>query len=188
MEITLCCLINIYDFEKETSGDRASIFFAVSFFVIQIVTLSFAIAIINLKRTKLTNPDFKARFGSLYEGLRLDSFWSFNFTMLNILRKLILAFSYVVLKDFLVLQLLVGINSSFFMLIYLIKVKPFIHQKTLKMELLNETCILLIQYYLLFLSDSRIQDTDRSFIGYLLIATGVANFLANFIVGSIEPF
>ena len=98
-EITLCCLINIYHVEGETSGDRASSFFSVFFFVTQLVTFPFAVVIINIKRSKLSNPVFAQKFGSLYEGLRLDSFLAYNFTMLTILRKLILAFSYVVLKD-----------------------------------------------------------------------------------------
>ena len=95
--------------------------------------------------SKLGNEDYKNKYGDLYEGINLGKAYLF-YNIWFVVRRLILAISLFLMRDFVVIQLAILNIGSFVTVQYLIVCRPFEDETSNKVEIFNEIIILLISY------------------------------------------
>jgi len=118
-------------------------------FMTPLLTLYFALTKLN----KVEDPNFKAKYGSLYEGLKTDSkihlLCNFIFTS----RRAILIVVTVFLTDYPGIQIMIYIFFAEINIIYLIQFKPYEDSATNYNEIFNEGCVLAASYQLFAFTD-----------------------------------
>ena len=97
-------------------------------------------------RTLLRSESYEARFGSLYLDMKVDNHYAYLQTVFFLLRRVFLAGSIVFGGDVPFLQAFINIGISFFLLLYLIIVKPFLSNDAIYYEVYNEVTVLMISY------------------------------------------
>eukprot|EP00347_Sterkiella_histriomuscorum_P012844 403367008 len=131
---------------------------------------------------QLKKKDMKAKYGSLYEGVKL-----YTNSKLPLLQNIIFIFRRITLCS---LQIVTGQGYiqtvsntllSLFVIAYLIHVRPFKQSFTNKLEIFNEICIMLINYHMLyFLEPNGYSDSDiLNSIGYTAIGVTAFSLIAN---------
>jgi hypothetical protein len=133
LPILVLSMINLT--APETEGYGVSMMFIV---IAILIPLGVWFFFRRFQKTKFKDPDFKSKFGSLYqefdvENPKADLIWAFFFA-----RRFVLAFTLVVFRNMIGLQIAINMVFSFFMFLYTFKYKQFEIEVQNLLELFNE--------------------------------------------------
>lgn len=90
------------------------------------------------KREILKDKSSKLQYGSLYEGIRLNTSYTLTYYPIFLLRRLTFALIMVFLADWVITQIVLLNLSSLSMIAFLVKVKPFKDKSEHIFTLFNE--------------------------------------------------
>eukprot|EP00347_Sterkiella_histriomuscorum_P005063 403358044 len=110
------------------------------------------------------------KYGTLYLGLRTDQRKALNFMVFFMVRRLIMALSICFILDSPVFQMMVQIQTSLFMLAYIIYVRPQVESKMIFLEAFNEFSILGVSYLLIPFSLNDMDGETRYNMGWYIVA------------------
>jgi hypothetical protein len=149
MEVVISAYVNLYSNVFYTRSDRISYYFSyLALFISLIVMPVGLILVVNMKKKDLEDIYWKKRFGSAYEGVRIDSKWALSYNFLQVLRRLL--FLYVVFHPGFEmpssLRIMAVIYISLFMNMYQFSVRPFEVNSKNNLENFNETIIFCVTY------------------------------------------
>ena len=106
------------------------------------------IFVMNVRKKALQCNYWKKRFGSVYEGIRIDSKWALSYNLFQVLRRLL--FLFVVFHPGFEmpssLRIMAVIYISIFMNMYQFSVRPFEVNSKNNLENFNETIIFCVTY------------------------------------------
>jgi len=131
--------------------------------------------------SKLKTDTYVKRSGSLYLNLKTSHFRFVMTTVLFFSRRLIFAFRIVFFGAAPFLQACLQILSSFFILTYMIYVKPFVKRKILYFEIFNEMTLLTCSYFLLVFCDILMDNYLRISVGWYMVVVTLFNVLVNYL-------
>ena len=153
MDLCLASFLNYQNKITITLSDYFS--FILSIIIIFIVAgyPFFIITVLTFKRKSLGEENSINTFGTLYNDLRTDSFLPLLYNIIQTLRRLLIASLAIFVKQHPFLQVQLVVLHSILTLAYLILVKPFTKPLQNKLEIFNESCILLSSYSLFFFTD-----------------------------------
>ena len=135
--------------------------------------------IIRHNRDKIETKAFEETFGTLIEEQR-DSDLALLLTPLMLMRRLVFACCMVFLGKIQSMQLLIVTQMSLFMLVFLIRAKPFKEPSKNRLEIFNECCLLINCYsYMLFLDNTDIDPNLRYNLGFIPIGISCFYLLVN---------
>ena len=103
--------------------------------------------------SKLDSQGSLNSFGSLYEGMRIDSKSIVLYNVIYTVRRLLIGLNALFLGNTPSLQLMITLMSQTLILIYLLLVKPLDSSYMNNLEVFNEICILGCSYHLIFFTD-----------------------------------
>lgn len=146
IELTLCATINLFDFKFTESGDRSSGILSIAVAAVTYL-MPFAILLFIWRmRGKLERKEVEARYGSLYEGLRVKRVSQLLCSFLFVTRRLLLVMVAIFLWEHPSFQVMIYILTSQLSLMYIIYVRPYDSRATNFNEMFNEACVLLSSY------------------------------------------
>ncbi|TNV85547.1 hypothetical protein FGO68_gene9768 [Halteria grandinella] len=106
------------------------------------------------KRPRLNSKVSRRRFGSLYEGLKINRGRApLVYNLILVIRRFLFSITTVLMSDHPTFQIQLFQLSSFLNLIYLIKIKPFDNKKLNRLEVFNELIVLGSSIHLLIFTD-----------------------------------
>ena len=164
LELTIACLIGLVSMSPgDTLGSTLVLLSQLfTLFLASILTayLVFIVILHSFMYDKFDDEKFNKRYGTLTDSLNIgDPQMSENlkrviylYPVFVLLKRLILAFIWVLLRDHLALQLLVFYLVTIFMIIYLFTVQPMETAKMNMIELFNELISLLVSYSIIVFS------------------------------------
>jgi hypothetical protein len=120
-------------------------------------------------------------FGAAYDSL-LFTVPALAYTFLQLLRKLVLAVLAVFLSGHPTFQCQLFQASTFFMLIYLISVRPFNTRLLNNMEIFNEGCLLLASLHVFLFTEYSPDPGFRYQVGWSLVVLTLVNLLVNVVM------
>ena len=125
----------------------------------------------SLRRVKLRRDRVqRGRYGSYYAGVSLASNLKANYSFIYFIRRFILAVVIVFMRDQPVLQLIVILITSAFIIGYLLHVKPYKNENQNYIEIANESSLLMLTYfYSAFISDT-LNPSTRMKAGMIIIS------------------
>ena len=113
----------------------------------------FIVLFVFFMKSKVSQDIVRARFGSLYEGIRTDSIACLLSNFFFTSRRLVLILVTVNWTDYPAFQVMAYIFLSNFNIVYILNYKPFETRETNLIELFNEACILATSYIIILFSD-----------------------------------
>lgn len=122
---------------------------------------------------------FLLRMSSLYGELNYKSKASLLYHVFFMLRRLLFAFSAVILTNWPFLQIQTLILQSIFMIIFITTVKPFEDSFMNKLELFNELCILGVSYHLILFTNFNPDVNNQYLAGWSIIGITMLNVITN---------
>lgn len=170
--ILLCATINLDRLSFESFGLKVNAILSLTFLGICMLTLPLVWIFFSKQANFLTNRKIIRRFGSLYSDMqtKVERVRGVQlFQMLYFLRRILLVFSIIFLKNVLSLQIFVSTMMLIFTVILIGYAKPFTSQESNQWEMLNELFILAIMYPIICFSGLVQSDEVRFFIGYMCI-------------------
>ena len=131
---------------------------------------------------KLTDPDFKQKFETLYQNTDPFKTSAYQLTLIFCARRLFLAIATVLKGEYLIVGLYAYILLSMLTLTFFIRNKPMKYESFNNVEIMNETLILTTSYFMFVFSDW-ISDVEiRYNVGfYLMYLVAVMSFI-NFVI------
>lgn len=120
--------------------------------------------------TRLENPDFSGKYGSVYEGLRLDSRWVLFYPVYFIIRRTIFMVAAFSLYMHVVIQLACVLLITMVSAVFILQVKPFEERLVNQLEVMNECFTLALIYVVFCFTDLVESPLDRYRIGFVFIA------------------
>ena len=133
-------------------------------------------------RGTLADKDMEARFGSLYEGLKVKSVIHLMSSFLFVFRRLLLVLTALVLQNYPAFQVMTFILLSQLSLSYLVFFKPYQDSLTNMNEIFNEVCVMLSAYQLFVFTDYVDSLAIKNQFGFLMIGTILLNFGVNILL------
>lgn len=130
----------------------------------------------------LEDKDYIARFGSLFEGLKIERPIHLLCTFFFVTRRLLLVFIAIQLDNLPAFQVMSFILLSELSIMYLIYFKPYEDPFTNNNEIFNEACVLLCSYQLFVFTDYVSDASVKKYTGYLMIGTILFNFGTNILI------
>jgi hypothetical protein len=137
-------------------------------------------------RKVIKDNSLQDRFGSLYEGFKLDKLAHLLSNFLFTLRRLVLVGAVMMLSEYPGIQVQVFCFLSVLNLTYIMQNSPFETRLANMNEAFNECCILLASYILMMFTDILDDLERRDLFGYLLIGLFLGNFLANLFIQCLQ--
>ena len=131
---------------------------------------------------RLEDKDYIDRFGSLFEGLKTKQPIHLLCTFFFVVRRLLLVFVAILLKNHPAAQVMIFIMLSELSIMYLIYFKPYDDPFTNNNEIFNEACVLLSSYQLFVFTDFVSDALIKKYTGYLMIGTILINFGTNILI------
>jgi hypothetical protein len=129
------------------------------------MTLAF-LAILYFPLATFTSPSFHATFGSLFEGVKLHNsqkmYLMYNFLLL--LRRLLFGLAVIYLDGYQMLQIQVFLISSIFNMIYLLYFRPLDGPAANRLEIFNESIVLITGYHMVLFSAMDPKELDPHFV------------------------
>jgi hypothetical protein len=166
-------------FKKETKQELTNSIMT-CIFAVYIVTLpAIVYTFLNKNKEKLADEKFKEKFESLYLNIDVDTDNSLDMTTLFLLRRLFFSLLVIFLPNTCT-QLLVMVLSSLLMISFIISVKPLSEPYLNRMEIFNEST-LLVSTYFMFLFTDFVDDAEmRSKLGWAYIGVIGTMIVVNF--------
>jgi hypothetical protein len=131
-----------------TKSDKLSSAFAIVTLVVVLVFPIFVWALLWYKYSNLGQEKAINMFGSTYQELKRDSKPALLFNVIYMLRRLLIAVTATMLKDYSFFQVQAVVLHSVAVIIYTAWVRPFELPLMNTMEIFNEVCILLATCHL----------------------------------------
>lgn len=153
IELTLSSTMNLYTLTFETRGDKFSYFLTMMIAALMYSAPLMIFVFLYRRQQRVNRRIFKARFGSLYEGLRVDCLMSILSNFFFTLRRLFLIIITVFFTEHPAFQVMAYIFCSQLNLMYLIHYKPYETPQANKSEIFNEACVLAAGYHLFIFTD-----------------------------------
>ena len=123
--------------------------------------------------------EFERKFGSFYEGIRLDSKMALQWNSFFTLRRLILAYTSIWLLEYPGIQIQITLLITLLQILYLSLVQPFKDKFLNKVEVFNEITIMLVCYHM-FLFTSYVPSPEIQIdVGYSAVAMVLMNVLVD---------
>ena len=98
-------------------------------------------------KNRLDEPKFKASYGAMYINYSTNKSSAFIFNVLFIIRRLLFALTLVrFFSDIIVVNVLIQINISLVLIIYVYKIWPYEMNRDNWIEIINESSILFVYY------------------------------------------
>lgn len=181
-EFAICSVLNLMNYRLGFNPEGISSFFAAfTLFMTISIPLFWTQKLLNMRNT-LKKRNTKREWGVLYEGLKINLNSTFLFQIVQLLRKLLWAMTYVFLKDYLVIQFMILSISSILMCAYMLSFRPFHSKKIMAQQLINELCIWLIQIVLISFSGINFSPQIKYDMGWMLIGLIVAVYSLNLLL------
>ena len=93
MEIVISAYINLYSNLFYTFGDKFSYYFSYACLFLTIVVLPAGlIFVMNVRIQAMKSSYWSHRFGSIYEGIKVENTWSRCYNLFQVLRRLLFLF------------------------------------------------------------------------------------------------
>lgn len=124
--------------------------------VVGCVMISVLILLIFFKPPKyFQNANFQARYGSLFEGLKMSQTGNSRlwYNVILLARRIIYSFICVYLADYQMQQIQCYTLISLLSLMYIMYYKPFIKREQNMLEIFNELAVLISSYHLLMFTN-----------------------------------
>ncbi|TNV74060.1 hypothetical protein FGO68_gene7129 [Halteria grandinella] len=134
------------------------------------------------RQRRVTKRIFKARFGSLYEGLRINCLMSILSNFFFTSRRLLLIIITVFWTEYPAFQVMIYIFFSQLNIMYLIHYKPYESPETNKGEIFNEACVLAAGYHLFIFTDFVDSIDIKETGGMGIVVVILANFGINILL------
>jgi hypothetical protein len=170
------------DLRWDTNKESFSSILALFFFVCVVIFPFFIWILLWKKIDKLKNEDFADRFGSTYFELKTDNKNALLYNVFYTLRRLLIAVLVIFAGDIWVMQILLMLFHSQLLLIYLIKVQPYVLPELNYLEIFNETSICIASYHLLFFTDFTTEPEFQYKVGWSIIGITTINILVNMLI------
>ena len=129
--------------------------------------------------TRHSEESFNEKYGELFEGFQTYCSPLFHYYMVFIIRRIaFICMAYFLPgEEFTVAQVYINILLSYFFLMYLVVMKPFVDKLTNNLESINELCYLLISYHQIGFTDVNPNVEIKILIAWSLIAMSVMNII-----------
>ena len=179
LELSLCSFINLNNISMVDSGSILSTVLSCLW-----VTLIFVFPIIYVKlifspERNLENSTTVIKIGTLFEGLKLYSPAALLYPLVFCYRRVIFALCIVFQSKHPSFQISICFIQQVFVLLYLVYVRPFYHNKRNQIEIFNEIGIVFCLYSLIPLTDV-VDDSDIKFnSGYAILGIVCLIILVN---------
>lgn len=166
--IIMSCFIAIPFVSFNSYGESIQSLACICFLAIDLILPYIAICYAAKNFELLNTRRIRARFGALYQDLRLSNGIRVLYQpTFFLIRRIILALTVVVIKEMLILQLLLVFFQSFVAILILQLANPYRIESQLRMEMLNE-CVLLTVAYTIICFSSWIPNIETKYkIGYV---------------------
>jgi hypothetical protein len=189
MEVVISAFVNLYSNVFYTRSDVISYYFSYLALVITVILLPAGlIFVINVRKKALQCNYWKKRFGSVYEGIRIDSKWALSYNLFQVLRRLL--FLFVVFHPGFEmpssLRIMAVIYISLFMNMYQFSVRPFEVQSKNNLENFNETIIFTVTFSVILFTDYLDVD-QQNMAGWATISFVALNILVNLVTMLYPP-
>lgn len=124
------------------------------------------LSILSLPLATFTSPSFHNTFGSLFEGVRLHNSHklSLMYTFLLLLRRLLFGLAVIYLDGYQMPQIQIFLISSILNMIYLLYFRPLDGPAANRLEIFNETIVLITGYHLVLFSAMDPKELDPQFV------------------------
>jgi len=182
LELCVSAFVNFKNLANHTAGDIFASAFSVFLVIAAVLLPPFLAAICTIHQYSIRDPYFKARFGSLFEGLDTSRSLAVMYYPAFTLRRLLYSWTAVYLVENAMYQVQVFTICSILYSVYLVSVRPFSSNVANIMEVINETCVNLFAFGL-FLLTPMVSDADARYeIGWGLISLTMFAMVSNMTV------
>jgi hypothetical protein len=131
----------------------------------------------------LNTDEAQNKYGSAYSSLKTDKKSTLLYSLLYLLRRLLLASLAFFCTDYPFLQVQLMIFHSVLFSLYLIHVSPFLTPFMNRLETFNELCILAASYHLLAFTGDFLSDPETQYqVGWSLLGVTVFNVAVNMLL------
>lgn len=137
--------------------------------------------LLNQNKRRLNEDKFQVRFGALYQNLRPEDFRAVFVSVLFFARRLIYTFSIVFFGSAPLLQAMIQVVCSMFLIMYMLICRPFIEKEIFYFELFNEATLLSCSYFLIVFCDILMDYDKRMSVGWYMTVVTLFNILANWV-------
>ena len=184
MSLSLACFIGLATISEDHEGPgwkRFNIFLAVTLLVIILTVPVILFRIISKNHRQLGDETFLIKYNTLYDCLNYDkNKTSLYYIPLLFTKRFALAFSIVLLRQNLPIQLLLCLNVTLTALVYYLWVRPFSTLYLNRIELMNEGTFLMALWFCFVFTDF-VEDTEtKSRLGWAFIFLVLLNLGVNF--------
>ena len=176
LELVLCVTIALLNFnwDSDNFSTQYSAVFTVIFAVAVLIMPLFSSIFYYCKIDSVEEHVFRKKYGTLYEGLKLDMEQNKRkhaliYPFLFIVRRLAFMVTVVFMASFTWAQISVQFASSLTMIFYYATVWPFENPMLTKLEIFNEVAAVLACYFMLCFTDWIGDPATRYSIGWLFI-------------------
>lgn len=119
----------------------------------------------------LKKQDMIDKYGSIYEGVKLENRSAIIYPLQFILRRYLFAVVSILVSDFIWLQIALQFLFTTFIVIYLFQTRPLEETQALRLEVFNEVTIAFLLYHVMSFSDWYYQDAEmKEDLGYTFSA------------------
>ena len=175
----VCCFIGIENINLDGSFYvQLNSWFTVLF---TIYLLAFPLwAYLFMRKHRHNLKEKEAKFGELWADMRSESKSVRRFVLFSLVRRIILAEAVVRLRWHFTFQQMSLFVTSTMMIVGYLKVRPYREKFANKMEIFNETCLLLIGYHIFCFSEWVPDVATRYYVGFSCVFFVVLGLFVNF--------
>ena len=189
MEVVISAYVNLSSNLLYTWSDKFSYYFSYVALAINLILLPLGlIFVMNVRKKALANKYWQKRFGSIYEGVKIDSIWSLSYNLIQLTRRLI--FLFVVFHPGFelpsALRILMIIYLNLFFNIYQVGVRPFEVPSKNNLENFNETIIFCVTFFVMLFTEY-LNIEQQNIAGWATIGLVSLNILVNLITMVAPP-
>lgn len=137
---------------------------------------------IHCNQGNLNDPEIRSQLGVLTDGYKLYSYHSSMYNVYYLTRRVLTSIILVVFHEHPYFQASMLLVMSTINLIYTFSEKPFTSSKTNKIEVFNETCILICSYTTFMQVNVAYETSIKNFLGLAFIISGGINVFVNLVI------
>jgi len=190
LEIMFCAITALKGLESaDFDGENKSDLFAAIFLIVCSLILAslpiVSVYVLRKYKNKLDDPEIEEKYGPLYNGLRIDCFWSSMFNVFFMMRRTIFALIIIQLYELKGIQQITNMYLSMVMLMYVAHFRPYRISSANDWEIFNEVSGIMVQYFLMWLAIFPPIDVSQvsilSKVGFMYIFAVSSNLTVNFL-------
>ena len=179
MELFLNSLQNLLRPRFTGPGEVLSVLLSLLCLVL-IPAMTFAFCYVGTKfPDSILRKQFNQRFGEFFNDFKQKNKLAVNTNSFFVLRRFLFSLSLVFLSRYLFLQLFLSLLSSSLFFIFIFVVQPYKKRLLNRLEIFNESCILVLNYFIVGFTDMQPDPKLKQFLGLLYCGFIILNFLSN---------